>query len=283
MDHEGNEEPESPGRPDEDAADRTGPGPGLGGLLFDLRRAAGLTQEQLSGRSSVGIRTIQAIESGVSRAPQAGTLRLLADALELEGSERRRFLAAARRARPGSGSREFRDVVDGGELAPILGRSDEIAAVEARFAAGDRFVTLVGPGGVGKTRLARAIARRWDEAHPGAVVWVSFEAVTDPGGILPAIARAVGIGELASRGLPERIADRLTGASSLLILDNFEHLVAAAPVAAALLDAAPPARLLVTSREALRVRGERPAPVTPCPLPPAPEAGDPDPGNPAIR
>ena len=139
---------------------------------------------------------------------------------------------------------------------PFVGRDEELSAV-ATLSADDaiRLVTLTGPGGTGKTRLAMQAAAEVAEAYPAGVWWVPLDALHAPELVMPAAAAALG----AKGDLAEHIADR----RMLIAFDNFEQVVAAATDVAALLAACPRVALLVTSREPLRVRGEREYPVPP--------------------
>ena len=139
---------------------------------------------------------------------------------------------------------------------PFLGRDGELAEVLALLARDDvRLLTLTGPGGTGKTRLALQAAAEASDAYPDGVFWVPLAPLRDPALVLEEAARAVG----ASGGLAEHIADK----QLLLLLDNFEQVVAAGPELAALVGACPNLSVLVTSRERLRVSGEQTYPVPP--------------------
>ncbi|WP_442937814.1 ATP-binding protein, partial [Nonomuraea sp. SBT364] len=144
-------------------------------------------------------------------------------------------------------------------LTGLLGRDGELRLVAQRLATG-RLVTLVGPGGVGKTRLAAAAVA----GTPGDVWWVELGAVTDPADVPPAVARAMG---LRSRpDATDQLAESFAGTESLLVLDNCEHLAdAAAALAEDLLGRCPGLRVLATSREPLRIAGESLCPVDPLP------------------
>ena len=139
---------------------------------------------------------------------------------------------------------------------PFLGRERELAEVSELLARDDvRLLTLTGPGGTGKTRLAlQAVAQACD-AYPDGVFWVSLAPVRDPALVLQEASHAVG----ARDGLAEHLADR----QLLLLLDNFEHLVDAAAGLADLFAACPNLRLVVTSRELLQLPGEQAYPVSP--------------------
>ena len=137
---------------------------------------------------------------------------------------------------------------------PFLGREHELAEVRELLARDDaRLLTLTGAGGSGKTRLALHAAGELADAYPDGVWWVPLAPLTDPADVGAAAARALGGGG----PLPE-IVD---GRRLLLLLDNFEHVVEAAPEVAAVLSECPHADVLVTSRERLRVQGEHVYPV----------------------
>ncbi len=137
---------------------------------------------------------------------------------------------------------------------PFLGREHELADVRELLARDDaRLLTLTGAGGSGKTRLALHAAGEAAEAYPDGVWWVPLAPLADPADVGPAAARALGGGG----SLPELV----DGRRLLLLLDNFEHVVEAAPEIAAVLTECPHADVLVTSRERLRVQGEHVYPV----------------------
>ena len=137
---------------------------------------------------------------------------------------------------------------------PFLGREHELADVQALLARDDaRLLTLTGAGGSGKTRLALHAAAEAAEAYPDGVWWVPLAPLTDPADVGPAAARALGGGG--------KLPDLVDGRRLLLLLDNFEHVVEAAPEVAAVLTECPHADVLVTSRERLRVQGEQVYPV----------------------
>ena len=148
---------------------------------------------------------------------------------------------------------------------PLVGRRLEVAAVAGLLRAESRLVTLTGPGGTGKTRLALAVAEELS-GEAGGAVFVDLAPVADPALVLDAIAQALDVADAGA--LPAGIAAALAERPLLLVLDNFEQLLAAAPDVAALLAAAPRLRALVTSRAPLRLAGEREYPVPPLPVPP---------------
>jgi predicted ATPase/class 3 adenylate cyclase len=174
------------------------------------------------------------------------------------------------------------------QLTSFVGRERELAAVAALLGggpSGPRLVTLTGPGGTGKTRLALQAAADALEAHPDGVWLVELAALADPALVPQAVAAPVGVREEPGRPLAATLTDALRPKRLLLLLDNCEHLVdACARLAEALLRACPALRVLATSREALGVAGEAPYPVPPLSLPELPEPPDlPDAGHPPAR
>jgi predicted ATPase len=130
-----------------------------------------------------------------------------------------------------------------------------------------RLLTLTGPGGTGKTRLALQLSDEAGADFPDGAAFVALAALTDPATVAPAIAAALGVTERANRPLLAGLQAALRDRHLLLILDNFEQVLDAAPLVAALLGAAPRLRVLVTSRAPLLVAGEQQFPVPPLALP----------------
>ena len=153
----------------------------------------------------------------------------------------------------------------------FVGREKEVAAVKELLLRQDvRLVTVTGPGGIGKTRLAVEVANGLVESFPGGTHFVSLSSLSDPGLIASAIVQALGIREAGGQSPLEILKKNLQDSSRapmLLLLDNFEHLVQAAPTVAELLAKGPNPKIMVTSRAALHVYGEHEFPVPPLALP----------------
>jgi predicted ATPase/class 3 adenylate cyclase len=141
---------------------------------------------------------------------------------------------------------------------PLLGRAREVVEVCAALRRGDaRLVTLTGPGGVGKTRLGLQVAADLVDDFADGVWFVSLSRLANPELVVPTIAQALGLQEAGSRPIQTLLQDYVRPRQLLLLLDNFEQVVAAAPSIADLLSSSPGLRLLVTSRVALRLQGEQ--------------------------
>jgi predicted ATPase/predicted Ser/Thr protein kinase len=153
----------------------------------------------------------------------------------------------------------------------FVGREKEVIFAKELLLRGDvRLVTVTGPGGMGKTRLAVEVANGLGERFPGGIHFVPLSPVSDPSLMASAIVQTLGIREAGGQTPLEVLKKNLrdsSGAPMLLLLDNFEHLIQASPVVAELLATAPNLKILVTSRAALHVYGEHEFPVPPLALP----------------
>jgi predicted ATPase len=185
-------------------------------------------------------------------------VRALSAALDLTGASRDALVASAR-ARAHTPAA---DEMSGGwlplPLTALLGRDTDVQTLRQWLVdPAARLVTIIGPGGVGKTRLAVELARAMADEGSTRVVFVSLGAIRDPAFVASAIAEAIGLANVTALDLPMRARAVCGDHPMLLVLDNFEQVMDAAPLVAALLTSVASLRLLTTSRAPLRVRGER--------------------------
>jgi len=150
---------------------------------------------------------------------------------------------------------------------PLVDREKEFMAVRGLLQSETRLVTLTGPGGTGKTRLALEIASTLVDNFPGGVFLIPLARITDPGLVPSEIVSTLGVTEKGGQSIGETIKEFLRDKAMLLVLDNFEQVVSAAPIAAELLHECPKLKILVTSRTPLRIRGEHELLVHPLALP----------------
>jgi predicted ATPase/DNA-binding XRE family transcriptional regulator len=228
----------------------------FGAQLKTLRDAAGFTQEELATIAGMSVHAVSALERGARRRPHVETVRALSAALDLPGPTRDALLASAR-ARDAAVD-ELRGVLLPLGPTTLLGREDDLRTLRPWLADPDvRLITLTGPGGAGKTRLALELARAIAAEGRTRVAFVQLAAIRGAAFVAPAIAEALGVVDATALDLPGRLRAACAGRRTLLVLDNFEQVLDAAPLVADLLAAVASVRVLVTSRAPLHVRGER--------------------------
>jgi predicted ATPase/DNA-binding XRE family transcriptional regulator len=239
-----------------------GPDAPFGARLKQLRKALDLTQEALAEEVGCATQTIRKIEGG-ERRPSKQMAERLAQVLDVPPEDRAAFLHAARlvaeaapQEQPAPPDLELaRPAHLPAPATLFIGRDEELALI-ARLLANPacRLVTLTGPGGIGKTRLAIEAGRRAGLLREAA--FVPLAPVADASAIVPAIAAALGFKFHGTGDITTQLLHYLRNRENLLILDNMEHLLDGADVLARIVEQAPGIKLLVTSRERLRLQGE---------------------------
>jgi predicted ATPase/DNA-binding XRE family transcriptional regulator len=238
----------------------------FGQWLKRRRNALGLTQEQLAVQISCSTIALRKIEAG-DRRPSPQIVEQLATIFNVAPFEQEAFLRFARgdwRAAPGEAAEgvpwRAASTLPRARLpastTAFVGRERELREIPSLFLT-SRLVTLTGPGGVGKTRLALEIARKESRSQPDGVWLVELASFTRAALVPRAVAAALGVEETTARSLTDALAHFLEPKTLLLILDNCEHLIeACARLADDLLRHCPNLRILATSREPLRITGE---------------------------
>jgi predicted ATPase/DNA-binding XRE family transcriptional regulator len=244
----------------------------FGAQLKALRETAGFTQEELATIAGLSVHAVSALERGERRRPHVETVRALSAALDLTGAALNAFLASARAPAHTTAVDELSAASLPLPLTTLVGRDSEMETLRQWLAdPASRLITLIGPGGVGKTRLVLELARAIAEQGATRVVFVPLVAVRDSTRVAAAIAEALGLTDVAAADLPKRARVACSDQLTLLVLDNFEQVLDAAPLIVDLLASVVPLRLLITSRAPLRVRGEREYAVAPLALQPGAE------------
>jgi len=235
---------------------------------------AGLTQEELAERAGLSVRGISDLERGSRHVPRRGTLLMLLEALQLEEEERRRLEDAGRRiGRPGLGTAQATtagspEVQRGQRGEQLIGRERELKDLESLiFGDGDRIVTLTGPGGVGKSALALQLVETAGSRFREGGRLVSLADVDDPKLAAPRLTEDLGLREPGAAGAEEALVEVLRDSETLLVVDNFEQVVEAAPLISRIVASCPRVVVLVTSRVVLRIQGEHVYEIHPLALP----------------
>jgi predicted ATPase/transcriptional regulator with XRE-family HTH domain len=260
---------------------------GFGDLLRRFRIQASLTQEALAERCRISPATVAALEQGRRTAPRLSTVRLIAGALELPPGDVALLAraasdsgrangqppeaasgAAAHRSAAASQASHPRLPVP---LTPLFGRHAETVAV-MQVVATERLVTLTGPGGVGKTRLALQVAAQVRDKFVGGIWWIELGPVRDPDEVPGTALRALGTSEQPTVPIWQQFQAAVPGGRTLLVIDNCEHVLDAAAALIAELLTQPSVTVLTTSREPLAIPGEIrwPVPALGIPAPDAP-------------
>jgi predicted ATPase/DNA-binding XRE family transcriptional regulator len=232
------------------------------------RKALDLTQDALADRVACSVGTIRKIESE-ERRPSAQIAERLAEILAIPQNERTSFLRFARgelRSAPADRKEDFPWQASAAPArsnlpaaaTSLIGREREIAEVHTYLLRVDvRLVTLIGPPGIGKTRLSIESARTFLQDFPDGVFFVALAPLDDPSLIVPTVAQALNFVEMNRQSATEGLSDGIRDKQILLVLDNCEHLIEdVAALASFLVSTCPRLKVLTTSRESLRVPGE---------------------------
>jgi transcriptional regulator with XRE-family HTH domain len=255
----------------------------FGGWVVQQRKALDLTREQLARRVGCSVSGLRKIESD-ERRPSRQVAELLADCLQVPCDQRPTFVKAARGVErverlgtPLTVSAAVRTKpappCPASNLPtpsmPLIGREDELAMLARLLRDSQcRLITLAGPGGVGKTRLAIEVASTQRELFSGGVCFVPLASHTSSEFIAPAVADALGFVFSGPLDPQVQLLNHLRQKSLLLVLDDIEHLLEGAGLLAEMLEQAPGVKLLVTSRERLNLRGEWLFDIQGLPVPP---------------
>lgn len=256
----------------------------FGAWLRQQRRSRDLTQVELAKLVGCSVGTLRNIETDTAR-PSKQLAALLATTFGVADADVAALVALARRSRQPSADEQpvppgapnltsqkaplqSRRLNLPAQLTGLIGRTHEVDAVCALLLRPDvRLVTLTGPGGTGKTRVAMQVAAQVLDAFPDGVVFVDLAALTDSDLVLGTIVQTLGVTEGGEQTFSKQLAAVLRDQSLLLLLDNFEQVVAAAPAVTRLLTACPNLKVLITSRITPEMTGEYEWPIPPLALP----------------
>ena len=238
---------------------KTGAPASFGAYLKALRATAGFTQEELATNAGISVHAVSALERGERRRPHMETVRALAAALGLNEDARDALVKAARAQTDEPAFDELSGVPLPVALTALVGRDTDVATLRQWLDEPlARLITIVGPGGVGKTRLALELAHAVADERTLRVGFVQLAAIRDAAFVASAVAEALGLPDATAADLPQRVGAVCDDQHPmLLMLDNCEHVLDAAPLVVNLLTSVPSLRLLATSRAPLRLRGER--------------------------
>jgi predicted ATPase/DNA-binding XRE family transcriptional regulator len=240
----------------------------FGEWLKRQRSGRGLTQEQLAEKIGCAAITLRKIE-GEERRPSAQIVERLADIFSIPQSEQASFLRFARgdwksapsienEDAPWRSSRASLRTKLPASLTSLIGREQELAQLSEYLSnLNIRLVTLIGPPGIGKTRLSIEAARAKLSDFPDGVFFVALAPLEDPNLVAPTVIQALGFVETEIKPPVERLKEGIGEKQMLLVLDNVEHVIeGVAPIVSELLVSCPHLKILTTSREALHIQGE---------------------------
>ncbi|WP_420627738.1 NB-ARC domain-containing protein [Candidatus Leptofilum sp.] len=251
----------------------------FGAWVRHRRRVLDLTQAKLATQIGISRSFLRKIEAD-ERRPSAQVAKLLADALSIPQDNKTVFLQVARgtqqvaklNSRPSPLPQQTKQNREHPALpipaTPFIGRSQLLTQLAALLAQPElRLLTLIGPGGIGKTRISLEVAKRQQAHFADGVFFVNLVDIREPSLVMSAIAQQLNVRESGNQSVLADISESLGQRQLLLVLDNFEQVMAAATSVAQLLTAVPQLKIIVTSRELLRVSGEHLFWVPPLTLP----------------
>ncbi|MBX3065472.1 MAG: helix-turn-helix domain-containing protein, partial [Anaerolineae bacterium] len=243
----------------------------FGQWLKQRRKTLDLTQEDLAVRIGCAVSTLYKIEAH-ERRPSKQIAELIAKHVNIPAAERALFVQFARTGSAESAAPWGTPFHASTNLplqpTPLIGRDPEVSSLRKRLLQREsRLLTLIGAPGIGKTRLAQQVAADALDDFSDGVFFVALAAITDANLVSSVIANLLGILDVGPQTPLERLKAFLRGKQTLLVLDNFEQILAAAAIIADLLAACPWLKILATSRAPLRLRHEQQIPVSPLAMP----------------